>query len=198
MSDPENKGEAWLERIREGYRSTPPLGPDARRRLDDALAAEPRPGSLGSIVRWWLEPRGFAARPWAVAAAIVALLGVGVLVGRISSQHPAADDGRATMARSGSASADSMTVVHFTLSAPGAASIALVGDFNDWDASATPMRQTAAGVWSVSIPLSHGRHVYAFVVNSARWVNDPGAPLAPEDGFGVPNSVVVVGWPRGT
>jgi len=75
--------------------------------------------------------------------------------------------------------------------------VALVGDFNDWNAAATPMARTpTGGTWSVALPLKPGRHVYAFVVdgvNGVQWVTDPGAPLAPADGFGTPNSVVLVG-----
>jgi len=46
-------------------------------------------------------------------------------------------------------------------------------------------------VWSVTLPLSVGRHLYAFVVDS-QWIADPHAPLAPDDGFGHRNSVVLV------
>jgi hypothetical protein len=48
----------------------------------------------------------------------------------------------------------------------------------------------------VALPLHSGRHVYAFVVNGVdgvQWLADPSAPLAPEDGLGAPNSVVLVG-----
>jgi 1,4-alpha-glucan branching enzyme len=84
------------------------------------------------------------------------------------------------------------------LVAPQASTVSVVGDFNNWDAQATPMsRALAGGTWSVRIPLPAGRHVYAFVVNGAngtsQWVADPTAPLAPEDGLGAPNSVVLVG-----
>ena len=198
MSDPGGEQEDGLERIRELYRATPMLRPEGRRRVHDALLAEPSPNGFGRLARFWHEPRWFTARPWALAAAVVALMVVGAGLERLISWRSAEHDQKVAALLNAKAAADSMTVVHFTLSAPGAASISLVGDFNEWDASATPMRQTASGVWSVSIPLSHGRHVYAFVVNTARWVNDPGAPLAPEDGFGVRNSVVVVGWPGGT
>jgi len=82
--------------------------------------------------------------------------------------------------------------------APHAATVAVVGDFNNWDAQATPMTRTpTGGTWSVALRLPAGRHVYAFVVNGAngtsQWVADPTAPLAPEDGLGAPNSVVLVG-----
>src|SRR5262249_8877306 len=54
--------------------------------------------------------------------------------------------------------------VQFVLRAPGAGRVALVGDFNGWDTSRSPMREERPGVWSVTLPLKAGRHVYAFVV----------------------------------
>jgi 1,4-alpha-glucan branching enzyme len=56
-----------------------------------------------------------------------------------------------------------------------------------------PLRPTADGaVWSVTVPLTPGRHEYAFVVDGTDWVPDPAAPPAPGADFGEPNSVVTV------
>ena len=69
----------------------------------------------------------------------------------------------------------------------------MVGDFNDWSMSATPLeRAPGDGVWYVTVPLEPGRYRYAFVVNGAIWRSDPEAPAA-EDEFGRANSVVTVG-----
>jgi 1,4-alpha-glucan branching enzyme len=85
-------------------------------------------------------------------------------------------------------------VVEFVLVAPGASSVAVVGDFNDWDAGASPMRRAADGeTWSATVPLTAGHHTYAFVVDGTRWLADPVAPLASGDGFGTPSSVILVG-----
>lgn len=85
--------------------------------------------------------------------------------------------------------------VRFDLTLPkGAKQVAIVGDFNGWDAKATPMaRREADGSWSARIPLAPGRHVYAFVVDGTRWIIDPLAPQAPDDGFGPTNAVVIEG-----
>jgi len=84
-------------------------------------------------------------------------------------------------------------VVRFVLAAPNVSRVTLVGDFNGWDADATPMRwDAAARAWTTVVELPAGRYVYAFVLDGRRWVADPSAPLAPEDGFGASNSVVVV------
>lgn len=84
--------------------------------------------------------------------------------------------------------------LQFVLVAPEAATVSLVGDFNDWDAARTPMRPLRADgpVWSAVVPLAPGRYRYAFLVNGARWLADPAAPAASDDGFGAPSSVVTV------
>lgn len=85
-------------------------------------------------------------------------------------------------------------LVRFVVAAPSARQVALVGDFNLWDASATPLvRAEQPGVWSVTLELSPGRHAYAFVVDGETWMPDPTAPSAPGDDFGAPSSVVTVG-----
>jgi len=85
------------------------------------------------------------------------------------------------------------SAVRFALVAPGASRVSLVGDFNRWDASATPMRPLGDGrLWIVEVPLPPGRHVYAFVVDGDV-TPDPSAPRAGEEDFGVPSSVVLVG-----
>lgn len=83
----------------------------------------------------------------------------------------------------------------FVLVAPQASSVALVGDFNDWDPARSPMR-TAQGVWATTVPLGPGRYRYAFLVNGVEWRADPGAPAAHDDEFGTPSSVITVGGKR--
>jgi hypothetical protein len=84
-------------------------------------------------------------------------------------------------------------LTQFVLVAPAAASVALVGDFNDWSASATPLERTERdGVWWVTVPLEPGRYRYSFVVDGTTWRSDPDAP-AVDDEFGRANSVVTIG-----
>jgi 1,4-alpha-glucan branching enzyme len=82
------------------------------------------------------------------------------------------------------------------LEAPRASRVALVGDFNAWDAAATPLaRMSSSGIWTVTIPLTPGRHTYAFMVDDTAWTLDPRAPTAQDPDFGTPSSVVLVGTP---
>jgi len=85
--------------------------------------------------------------------------------------------------------------VKFLIVAPQATTVSLVGDFNGWDAAATPMSTRGPdGLWTVFIPLQPGYHTYSFVVDG-HFVTDPAAPIAPDDGFGHRNSVVFVRKP---
>jgi 1,4-alpha-glucan branching enzyme len=82
----------------------------------------------------------------------------------------------------------------FVVVAPHAARVSLVGDFNDWNAARTPMRRLGSGsaVWTTVVPLAPGRYRYAFLADGSRWLADPAAPLARDDEFGPPSSVVTV------
>jgi len=96
------------------------------------------------------------------------------------------------IARPWNRNATKADTLQFVLIAPQAASVALVGDFNDWDPARAPM-QTAHGVWATVVRLAPGRYRYAFLVNGVEWRADPSAPAAKDDEFGTPSSVVTVG-----
>src|SRR5262245_24574255 len=93
---------------------------------------------------------------------------------------------------SGGTDQGGLNAFQFVLVAPHASSVAVVGDFNDWDPARSPM-QTAQGVWATTLPLAPGRYRYAFLINGVEWRADPGAPAARDDEFGTPSSVITVG-----
>lgn len=88
--------------------------------------------------------------------------------------------------------------VHFELLLPnGAAKVAVVGDFNGWDTTATPMSQEPGkGAWSAKVTLLPGRHIYAYIVNGERWIVDPLAPQVSNADYGPANALVVEGGTR--
>jgi len=132
----------------------------------ELLAKVPRRRRRPAIVRW---------APIAIAAAIC--LGVGMKVGRTRSESMVG----------GSASR-----VRFSIRAPLAARVSLVGDFDRWDPAAVPMRRDGDGeTWTVDVHLPPGRHVFAYAVDGDL-KTDPNAARAVEDDFGVPSSVIVV------
>ncbi len=74
--------------------------------------------------------------------------------------------------------------VRFTLVAPNAVRVTLVGDFNAWNPRALPMRRVADGhTWEVEVSLTPGRYAYAFVVDG-RLARDPSAPEGSGDDYG--------------
>jgi len=147
--------------------------------------------------------RTFAVRaPLGGLAAAAALAGIAA-VGAISMRSSA---GPAPAATSGldlrpaaNAPVDRSTELvptQFILPDASARSVSLVGDFNDWDATATPMVfDSTHGAWSVTLPLTPGLHQYQFLVDGAKHVTDPTAPMMNGD-FGSPNSVVTVRVPE--
>ena len=132
---------------------------------------------------------GWRSRTWThvlLAASIAALMLGSAWIGRITAPSTPSTISTPSTRATGAQ-------IEFVVLAPGATSVHLVGDFNEWDTAATPLRATErAGVWSVKVPLPAGRHEYAFVVDGQRWMPDPAAPRAPGDDFGTPNSVVTV------
>jgi len=182
------------------------LSDDSKARLLDAIRAEPRP--LREVApprgwRWAVQRRTLRLSPLLGTALAAGLVGIGVLAGLLapsrSGNAPApespslADATRLPLpARTPHSVVVEPGVVKFVFVAPTASRVSLVGDFNSWDAEATPMARTG-GTWSVTVPLRAGRHVYSFVVDGTAWLPDPSAPLAGDDGFGHTNSVVLVG-----
>jgi Glycogen recognition site of AMP-activated protein kinase len=122
-----------------------------------------------------LERRRRRFRPWLLAPALAAAAAL-VLWLRPASPPP-------------SLSA-SLVTVRFVLVAPEARQVSLAGTFNQWNPQATPLIR-AGNVWTATLTLPAGQHQYAFVVDGARWVPDPGAP-AVDDGFGRRNSVLTL------
>ncbi len=55
--------------------------------------------------------------------------------------------------------------VDFPCNAPEAQNVQLVGDFNGWDHTATPMQRMPDGRWIATLELHHGRHQYLFMVD---------------------------------
>jgi hypothetical protein len=84
----------------------------------------------------------------------------------------------------------------FVFKASSAHRVALIGDFNRWDQAAAPMTRSSEGeLWSVSIPITPGRHMYAFMVDDSILVLDPRAPKSRDPDLGAEGSVRIVGHP---
>lgn len=199
-----------IERIAARLRPLPEVDPAARARVLVAVAAErerDRQGERRARRRprllWWA---GAAA---AVAAAALAVVVVGGRTERTPGAArptatasapaapipPAARPVSATLSAR-EAAASTLRPVELVFRAPAAHRVSVVGDFSAWDPSRAVMtRDPGSGLWSVTLRLAPGRHVYAFLVDDSLWVRDPRAPSAPDADFGRPGSVLLVGQP---
>ncbi len=110
------------------------------------------------------------------AALAIALIAVGLLIGPFRS-------GRGT---------GTELLVKFTLEAPTAKRVHVVGDWNDWNATANPLHDDDSdGIWETDIKLdAEGEYRYQFYIDDSEWVADPKAPLKIDDGFGGQNSIL--------
>ncbi len=83
--------------------------------------------------------------------------------------------------------------------------ISVVGDFNNWSNTATPMRHISRRVWAITVKLAPGLHHYRFSLNehgnaafSASWIIDPAADpnlQSLPNAFGRVSSGVRIPWP---
>ncbi len=172
-----------IERIARHLRRPVRIDPalDSRVMREITTAPQPRGATLlGATWRWLRRPHQVTLTPLGGLAAAAALAVV-VLLSRTDSQSPAPPQ---TESRA----------FQFVLVAPRATHVSLVGDFNDWDATRTPMRRAGSeALWTVVVPLAPGRYHYAFFVDGARWLADPSAPVARDEDYGAPSSVLTVG-----
>ena len=78
--------------------------------------------------------------------------------------------------------------------APAGASVHLVGDFNDWDAGATPMRRLKSGEYKITLDLPVDQeYSFRYLIDGRLWENDWEADkYVPSGVGGEENSVVVV------
>ena len=180
MFDPVDDAiERIARHLRRPVRIDPALDGRVMREIT-ALPAPGRAGPLGEAWRWLRRPHQLTLTPIGGLAA-AAVLAVVVLLSRVHSTPSAPPQAESH-------------AFQFVLLAPRATHIALVGDFNDWDATRTPMRRAGReALWTAVVPLAPGRYHYAFLVDGARWLADPSAPIARDEDYGAPSSVLTVG-----
>jgi anti-sigma factor RsiW len=156
-------------------------------RLDsrlDGIGEVEAPAGLSRSILAALPPQAYGASPlrralsWAAVPALALLLvAAGFLAkGRFQLQDRFAQ-----------------REVEVVFTAPQAASVTIVGDFNGWDPRRTQLvRSSHAGPWRARLKLAPGVYQYSFVLDGSDWVSDPLAKTMLADGFGGKNSVIIV------
>jgi len=140
---------------------------------------------------WWSKRytlRFTALGGLAAAASIIAVI---ALAATLSNR--AAPSSKAAVTQQPPSAAQT---IHFVLVNESAKQVHLVGDFNNWSREKTPLVKGANhGTWIVSIPLTAGKHEYAFIVddeNGQHWVADPLSTKVTDE-FGTESSIIRVG-----
>jgi hypothetical protein len=190
---PRDPDDVFAERLARTLGQPERFGDDFERSLVAAIRAD-RPIRFRLVPRarrfspaWWKTPTNLRLSP-IVMTALAAGLAAVVMLGTLQADRRRASESHSVVAMG--AVHDTVTYVRFVFVGQ-AKSVSLVGDFNRWGAEPLPLAG-ANGVWTASIPVSNGRHEYAFIVDGARWTLDPLAPSS-SDEFDTKSSIVTVG-----
>jgi 1,4-alpha-glucan branching enzyme len=81
--------------------------------------------------------------------------------------------------------------IQFSLDAGEAKKVSLVGEFNQWNPDADPMKRDGKGTWTKTKMLSSGNIEYKFWVDG-RWIQDPENLRVCPNCFGTQNNIVKV------
>jgi AMP-activated protein kinase-like protein len=147
---------------------------------------------------WILRPRIFYVSPLAglaVAAGLVAIITMSVLntvPPKEIANSVSADTAAVQLQGQFIPAASSAPVTApFTYIDRNAKSVAVVGNFNGWDATKDVLHLTSDGVWTGTVSVRPGRYEYQLVVDG-KWIADPGAQQTAASEFGAANSVMIV------
>ncbi|MFI5312165.1 MAG: isoamylase early set domain-containing protein [Gemmatimonadales bacterium] len=196
-----------IERAARALRTLPSPDPLATARILAAVRARraKAPSRLGIVLEWMQEPSlSLASAGFLAAAALV----VGFVTrGAITALNAPSQDapialapiaspaapGTMTSAAGTAGAVRAVPVLIAFAEAREAQRVSIVGDFNNWDAAASPMQRVGpGGPWTATVLAKPGRHVYAFLVDGTTLVADPRAPRALDLDYGGDASVLMV------
>ena len=189
--EPADREEAdeW-DRMVASFRSTAPRGaapPWLEQRVMAEIEALPDRSLFARLAAWLVGPAPVRVSPLVagmVAAAFVAVL---AFPGRNGSTVPSGPNGGEA-----GLSVESVVWVQFMLDAPNATSVAVAGDFSEWEPAFTLEDVDGNGVWTGRVPVRPGVHGYMFLIDGTQWQTDPLADRYQDDGFGNRNAILAV------
>lgn len=186
-----------IDKVRDTLRSAPHVAPDQRAvaRVLSSVWESPPPSGWRRFFNTWRVPAlsGLGAGVLAVGALLIGFVTRGV----VPSKQPA-EPSVATGAPTGEypvqnvAFDAALVPTQFVFEHGNAESIALVGDFNEWKGEAMPLTRMPNGLWTTTVPLPPGRHVYSYLIDGTLLVADPRAPKSGDADYGNEGSVVMV------
>lgn len=195
----ERERDHLIERVRTTLRDERHVGPQpqAIAKVLQTVWASPRPSFLKRALDAWRIPAlsGLGASAIAAAALLIGFVSRGA-VSPNSAAEPTVASGPATgeypVTLATNEGAERLVPTQFVFESTEAKRVSVVGEFNDWEVDELPMTRVRDGVWTTTVPLAPGRHVYAFVVDGTLLVADPRAPKSGDADYGREGSVVMV------
>jgi len=200
----ERENDAFIDEIAEELRRPVRFDSSFESRVMASIdpSSTARPDGRRFTTPWLLRPHTFYVSPLAglaVAAGLVAIITMSVLRTIPSSElavgtepgAPSTATQITSVAYDPNAADVPIVAAPFTYIARGAKSVAVVGNFNDWDATKSVLTPSGDSVWTGTIRLAPGRYEYQLVVDG-KWIADPNAQHSARDEFGGTNSVLIV------
>lgn len=183
---PDDRTEAddW-DRMVAAFRTDAPSGsapPWLEQRVMAEIEALPSRGFAGRLFGWLVRPATVRVPPLAVGlvTAAVALI---IIAPRVDTGVAISDP---------VPTPDAVVYVQFVLEAPTATSVAVAGDFSEWEPTFTLEDADGDGIWTGRVPVRPGVHSYMFLIDGTEWETDPRADRYQDDGFGNRNAVLAV------
>jgi Glycogen recognition site of AMP-activated protein kinase len=202
--EPDERGvvDEW-DRMVAAFRTAAPemtgTPPWLEQKVMSRIDALPPEGPLARAVQWILRPAPVPVSPLAAGlvaalfAAVIALPGRDVPGGSGSPTAGPAGGASGPVAQAGvETGVTTIVYVQFVLEAPGARSVAVAGDFSEWEPTFALEDADGNGVWTGRIPVEAGVHSYMFLIDDVEWQTDPNADSYQDDGFGNQNAVLAV------
>ena len=172
------------------FRTAAPRGaapPWLEQRVMAEIEALPQQTVLRRMIAWLLDPAPVRVSPLAAGLVTAVFALVLLLPGRADSPVPSYGAGGGP-----TGPVESVVYVQFMLEAPMATSVAVAGDFSEWEPSFTLEDVDGDGVWTGRIPVRPGVHGYMFLIDGTDWRTDPHAERYQDDGFGNRNAILAV------
>jgi hypothetical protein len=189
-----------IEKVRDVLRSAPAAVPDPRAvaRVLSTVWEAPRPSAWRRAFAAFRVPAlsGLGATAIAAGALLLGFVTRGALKPTEAPEPLAASGPQTGEYPVQLAAYDPNAVLpvptQFVYENTEASEISLVGDFNDWKVGETKLTRLPTGLWTTTVALPPGRHVYAYVLDGTLLVADPRAPKAGDADYGREGSVVMV------
>jgi hypothetical protein len=189
-----------IERVRETLRAAPGAAPDQRAvaQLLSKVWAAPRPSRWRRLLDAWRMPAlsGVGALAVTGVALAIGFVSRGSLTPDVVAPEAtvaAASETPVVLAANPAGNAEIAAVpTQFVFDDRTARRVSVVGEFNGWTPGKTPLTRLESGLWTVTVPLAPGRHVYAFVLDDTLVKADPRAPKVRDADYGREGSVVMV------